>query len=125
MGHPDPTCGFAEGQFYLITQKDDYTSPGPWVDGVEARAGVDVDADGIVDQWTAWQSVVERYDHTPGYARVVTTTPAQLHLSGLPEGYGFQFEFRIDNTVVADVSPIMDRVVMDFYRREGTVMAIR
>ena len=124
-GHPDPTCGFAEGQFYLITQKSDYTSPGPWVDGVEARVGVDVDADGTVDQWTAWQSVVERYDHTPGYARVVATTPAQLNLSGLPEGYGFQFEFRIDNTVVADISPIMDRVVMQFYGSQGTVMAVR
>jgi hypothetical protein len=124
-GHPDPACGFAEGQFYLITQSDDYTSPGPWVDGVEARAGVDVDADGVIDQWTAWQSVVERYDHTPGYARVVTTTPATLDLSSLPEGYGFQFAFRIDNTVVTDISPIMDRVVMAFFGGQGTVMAIR
>ena len=48
-----------------------------------------------------------------------------LDLSGLPEGYGFPFEFRIDSTVVADVSPIMDRVVMDFHLREGTVMRIR
>ena len=39
--HPDPTTGFAEGQFYLITQQTtDFISSGPWVDGVEARAGV-------------------------------------------------------------------------------------
>ncbi|NWK55029.1 hypothetical protein HW115_05375 [Verrucomicrobiaceae bacterium N1E253] len=114
-GHPDPTVGFAEGQFYLITQQStDYISPGPWVDGVEARAGVDTDGDGTVDQWTTWQNVQESYDHTPGYARVVSTTPAQIDLSALPEGFGFQFEFRIDNTVVSGVSPIIDKVSMQF-----------
>ena len=31
-GHPDPTVGFAEGQFYLITQQStDHVSPGPWI----------------------------------------------------------------------------------------------
>ncbi len=113
-GHPDPAIGFAEGRFYLITQENDFTSPGPWVDGVEARAGVDTDGDGTNDQWTAWQSVGESYDYTPGYVRVVTATPAQVDLSGLPEGYGFSFEFRIDDTVVSGAAPIMDSVVMDF-----------
>ena len=114
-GHPDPTVGFAEGQFYLITQQStDYVSPGPWVDGVEARAGVDTDGNGTIDQWTDWQTVSESYDHKPGYARVVDVTPAQLELSGLPAGYGFQFEFRIDNTLIRNVSPIMDRVELAF-----------
>ena len=114
-GHPDNTVGFAEGQFYLISQNgDDYISPGPWVDGVEARAGVDTDGDGTIDQWTAWQTVVELYNHKSDYIRVVDVTPAQLDLSALPEGYGFQYEFRVDDTVVAGVSPIMDRVEMDF-----------
>ena len=107
--------GFAEGQFYLITQQStDYVSPGPWVDGVEARAGVDTDGDGTIDQWTDWQTVSESYDHKPGYARVVDVTPAQLDLSGLPAGYGFQFEFRVDDTAVRNVSPIMDRVELAF-----------
>ena len=53
-GHPDPTVGFAEGQFYLITQYTDFRSPGPWVDGVEARAGVDVNGVGVTDTWTGW-----------------------------------------------------------------------
>ena len=99
----------------MITQMStDYTSPGPWVDGVEARVGVDTDGDGTIDQWTPWQGIQESYDHTLGYARVVTTTPAQLDLSELPEGYGFGFEFQVDDTVVANISPIMDRVEMKF-----------
>lgn len=110
-GHPDPTVAFAEGQFYLLTQQNtDYVSPGPWVDGVTARAGVDIDANGTIDQWTAWQTVKESYDHNPEYIRVVDKTPAALNLSSLPKGYGFQFEFRVDNTVVPGVSPLMDRV---------------
>ena len=114
-GHPDPTIGFAEGRFYLITQmRTDYVSPGPWVEGVQARGGVDIDNDGIIDQWTGWQAISETYDYTPGYARVVDVAPARLDLSGLPEGYGFQFEFTIDNTVVSGVSPIMDRVEINF-----------
>lgn len=53
-------------------------------------------------------------DLTPNFIRVVTLTPAQLDLSGLPAGYVFQYEFRIDNTVVPGGSPIMDRVEMAF-----------
>ncbi|MBD3673525.1 MAG: hypothetical protein HUJ26_08355, partial [Planctomycetaceae bacterium] len=41
-GHPDPDIGFAEGRFYLVTQQQtDFVSPGPWVDGVSVRVGVD------------------------------------------------------------------------------------
>lgn len=114
-GHPDPTCGFAEGQFYLITQQStDWVSPGPWVDGVEARAGVDTDGDTVIDQWTTWQTVGESYDHKAGYVRVVEKTPAQLDLSSLAPGYNFEFEFRIDDTVVSGTSPIMDRAEFSF-----------
>ncbi len=114
-GHPDPTVGFAEGQFYLVTQQStDYVSPGPWVDGVEARVGVDTNNDGRIDQWTAWQSIQETYSLKPGYARVVETAPAQIDASNLPSGYGFKFSFRLDNSVVTTASPVMDKVVLNF-----------
>lgn len=59
-GHPDPDIGFAEGRFYLITQQQiDYVSPGPWVEKVEGRAGVDTDGDGTLDKWTDWSEVRE------------------------------------------------------------------
>lgn len=114
-GHPDPTSGFAEGQFYIITQRStDYISSGPWVDGVEARAGVDANNDGSIDQWTNWQTLTESYDHTPGYSRVTTVTPAEIDMSSLPSGYGFQFELKLDDNVVPGSTPIMDRVEMSF-----------
>ncbi|MEM6515927.1 MAG: hypothetical protein AAF688_07065 [Bacteroidota bacterium] len=119
-GHPDPTVGFAEGQFYLITQQStDYVSPGPWVDGVMARVGVDVDGDDILDEWTDWQNVSESYDHKPGYVRVVESTPALIDLNDLPEGFGFQFEISVDNSLVTNVSPLIDSVEMNF--SEGTL----
>ena len=115
-GHPDPTVAFAEGQFYLVTQQTtDYISPGPWVNGVSARVGVDTDGNGTIDQRTAWQTVQERYDHKAGYARVVDVEDARLNLASLPSGFGFQFEFRVDNSVVANVSPLMDSVTTVSY----------
>ena len=114
-GHPDPSVAFAEGQFYLVTQQTtDYVSPGPWVNGVSARVGVDTDGNGTIDQRTGWQTVQERYDHKAGYARVVDVEDARLNLASLPSGFGFQFEFRVDNSVVANVSPLMDSVTMKF-----------
>lgn len=113
-GHPDPTSGFAEGKFYLITQNADHTSPGPWVESVEARAGVDTDGDGSIDCWTEWQAVRETYDHKEGYARVVDVTPAEIDLSSLPAGKGFQFEFRVNDQTANASTPTMDYVEMSF-----------
>jgi len=115
-GHPDPTVGFAEEKFYLITQQNtDYTSTGPWVDGVSARCGVDVDGDGIIDSWTPMQEIKESYDHKSGYIRIVTVDDAKIDLSSLPSGYGFQFEFIVDNMSVPNVSPLMNSVRMRFW----------
>lgn len=114
-GHPDPDILFAEGQFYLATQADsDFVSPGPWVESVEARVGVDTDKDGSIDQWTDWQEVKERYNYTPGFAKQIGRTPAELDLSGLPAGYGFQFELRLTDTTENASKPILDSVKLEF-----------
>ena len=113
-GHPDPDIIFAEGQFYMISQTDDFVSPGPWVDGVEIRVGVDVDNDKKVDNWTDWASVKEEYSGTEGFAKQVTKTPASLDLSTLPEGFGFQYEVRLSDKTENDSKPILDKVVLSF-----------
>ena len=114
-GHPDPDVCFAEGRFYLVTQQNtDISSPGPWVDGVEVRGGVDTDNDGQVDEWTEWQTVKESYDYTPGFAKQIKKTPASLDLSGLPQGYGFQFEVRLTDTTDNKSKPMLDKVTMTF-----------
>ena len=90
-GHPDPDIGFAEGRFYLVTQTaNDYVSPGPWVEKVEARVGVDTDKDGKVNRWTKWQETKENYEYVKGFSKQVAKTPAKLDLSDLPEGFGFK-----------------------------------
>ncbi len=115
QGHPDPDVCFAEGQFYLVTQmKTDYVSPGPWVEKVEARVGVDTDNDGAVDQWTGWQEVKEHYDYIAGFAKQIARKPAGMDLSGLPSGYGFQFEVRITDTTDNPSRPILDNVAVRF-----------
>ncbi|BCX46825.1 hypothetical protein HAHE_07330 [Haloferula helveola] len=114
-GHPDPDIGFAEGRFYLITQmKKDYTSPGPWVDTVSVRVGVDTSGDGKADSWGEWSEVRETYDYVDGFAKQVDRTPAKLDLSGLPEGFGFQFEIRTKKSTDNGVLPVVDRVSIDF-----------
>jgi len=105
-GHPDPTVGFAEGEFWLITQRNaDRTSGGPWVDAIQVDIGVDTDGDDLADAWTGWQDISEEYGRIDGFAKVFSVDPAVLDLSGLPEGYGVQFRF---NT--SDIAAVMDSV---------------
>lgn len=114
-GHPDPDVGFANGQFYLVTQqKTDYISPGPWVEQVQARAGVDTDNDGQIDQWTPWQEVKETYKQRKGFAKQIDKTPAAIDLTSLPAGHGFAFEFRVTDTTDNKSKPMIDRVTLRF-----------
>lgn len=114
--HPDPTIGFAEGKFYLIVQraKQDYISPGPWVGGVSARVGVDTDGDNKIDQWTKWNEVREQYHRKDSFSRIVETIPATLDLSLLPEGFGFQIQFKTKSSAASSTKPVLDRVVLSF-----------
>ncbi len=110
-GHPDPDIGFAEGKFYLINQtRSDYVSPGPWVESVEARGGVDTTGDGKIDTWTDWQAVKESYDYIKGFSKQIKRTPAELDLSGLPAANGFGFELRLKDTTENPSKPILDQV---------------
>ena len=114
-GHPDPDIGFAEGKFYLFTQtRNDYISPGPWVEQVQARAGVDTDNDGDIDAWTDWQQVKESYDYIEGFAKQIASTPATLDVSRLPAGFGFSFQFRTKTARENQVKPVMDSVKLCF-----------
>jgi len=114
-GHPDPDIAFAEGRFYLATQqKTDYVSPGPWVETVEARVGVDVDNDGKVDEWTKWGEVKESYDYTPGFSKQIKRTPARLDLSKLPAGFGFQAELRITDATENKSKPMIESLMLSF-----------
>ncbi|NRD20700.1 hypothetical protein HNV08_11625 [Winogradskyella eckloniae] len=118
QGHPDPDIMFAENQFYLLTQTNfDYTSPGPWVETVEVRLGVDTNNDGVINQWSDWQIVKEEYDYIKGFAKQIGKVPAQLDLSGLPKGYGFQFEVKIKDTTDNESKPILDIVEVTFANR--------
>ncbi len=114
-GHPDPDVCFANGQFYLGTQqKTDYTSPGPWVEKVLARAGVDTDNDGKIDAWTDWTEVKETYAQRKGFAKQIDKTPAAIDLAGLPAGFGFAFEVKLTDTTKNKSVPAIDRVTLRF-----------
>lgn len=114
-GHPDPDVAFAEGQFYLATQqKTDYTSPGPWVESVEARVGVDTSGNGEIDQWSEWSEVKETYDYIEGFSKQIAKTPATLDVSNLPEGYAFQVELKITDTTENKSKPFIEGIELVF-----------
>ena len=114
-GHPDPDVAFAEGQFYLATQqKTDFVSPGPWVETVEARVGVDTNKDGQINEWTDWTELKERYDYIPGFSKQIARTPAEMDLSKLPSGYGFQIELRLTDSTDNKSKPIIDSLSVSF-----------
>ena len=106
---------FAEGKFYLATQQSkDFVSPGPWVDGVQVRVGVDTDNDTQIDQWTDWAKVSESYDYIEGFSKQVSRTPARLDLSKLPAGFGFQYEIKLTDTTENASKPVLDSVTLKF-----------
>ena len=115
QGHPDPDIMFAEGKFYLATQmKTDYVSPGPWVEDVEVRVGVDTDNDGKIDHWSEGQKVKEEYDYIKGFSKQIKKIPASMDLSKLPAGYGFQFEVKLTDSTENSSKPILDSITLRF-----------
>jgi len=114
-GHPDPDIGFAEGQFYLITQTEkDYVSPGPWVETVKARVGVDTTGNGRADAWSDWQEIKETYAYTEGFAKQIARQAASMNLDGLPKGHGFCLELEINDSTDNSSAPILDSLTLHF-----------
>jgi len=113
-GHPDPDIIFAENKFWLISQTDDFVSDGPWIDGIDIRVGVDIDNDKKIDQWTEWSRVKETYRGVEGFAKHVDKIPAQLDLTSLPKGYGFQYEILLSGAVGDEPKPELDKVILNF-----------
>ena len=114
-GHPDPEIIFAEGKFFLLTQlESDFVSPGPWVEKVEARIGVDTNNDGGVDHWSEWTRVTEKYEVMKGFAKQVSRIPASMDLKGLPEAYGFQFEVKVEDQTGNLSRPSIEKVELEF-----------
>ena len=94
--------------------KEDYVSPGPWVESVLARVGVDTTNNGDIDTWTGWARIKEMYDYTEGFAKQISKIPAGMNLSDLPSGYGFGFEFKTIQTTDNGVLPVIDKITMIF-----------
>lgn len=114
-GHPDPDIGFAEGRFYLLNQtSNDYVSDGPWIDGVEARVGVDLEGDGTIDRWSDWNRMHESYERIEGFSKQIKRIPASLDASALPAGKGFAFELKLQDVQGNAAKPELDRVTMTF-----------
>ena len=114
-GHPDPDIGFAEGKFYLITQTpNDYVSPGPWVEKVESRVGVDTNNNGKVDKWSQWSELKETYDYIDGFSKQIKMTPASLDLASLPAGFGFQIEVKLSDITSNSSKPLIESMELSF-----------
>ena len=49
-----------------------------------------------------------------GRVNDLAKTPAKVNLSGLPEGFGFQFEVKISDTTEDSSKLILDKVSLTF-----------
>jgi len=81
---------------------------------VDERVGVDTDNDKKIDKWSEWTKVQERYDYVKGFAKQVAREPAKMDLSKLPDGFGFQFELKIEDTTENPSVPVIDQVKIAF-----------
>jgi len=76
--------------------------------------GVDTNNNGKADKWSKWLAVKESYDYIAGFSKQIKRIPAQMDLSELPEGFGFQVEFKIDDTTENKSKPSIDRLTVSF-----------
>ena len=96
------------GTILLATQQQtDYVSPGPWVETVTTRVGVDTSNDGKIDLWTNWIEVKRLRLHQ-GILKQIKRVPAALDLSKFPDGYAFQVELKIADSTDNKSKPIIE-----------------
>ena len=81
---------------------------------MEVRVGVDTDNDKKVDQWTDWSQVKESYDYIKGFSKQIAKKPAQLDLSKLPAGFGFQVELRLTDSTENKSKQMIDSLSVSF-----------
>lgn len=72
------------------------------------------DKDEKIDQWTDWTEVKESYDYIKGFSKQISRTPADLDLSKLPAGYGFQVQLRLTDSTENKSKPIIQRMSLSF-----------
>ena len=56
----------------------------------------------------------ETYDYIPGFSKQIKKTPAELDLSKLPAGHGFQVQLRLTDSTENKSKPIIERVSLSF-----------
>lgn len=82
---------------------------------MEVSVAVDTTNDGFADTWTDWQEVKEHYESIQGFAKQVKRILASMDLSTLPEGFGFCFDLRIEDTTANASAPTLDRIELRFH----------
>ena len=84
------------------------------MESVEARVGVDTDNDSRIDTWSKWSEIRERYDYIEGFSKQVKRTPAELDVSDLPPGHGFQIELKLTDTTGNKSKPMIESLSLSF-----------
>ncbi|HCQ34183.1 MAG TPA: hypothetical protein DIV54_11850, partial [Verrucomicrobiales bacterium] len=75
---------------------------------------VDTDNDGKINTWGKWGELRERYDYIEGFSKQVKRTPAELDLSDLPAGHGFQIELKLTDTTANKSKPMIESLSLSF-----------
>ncbi len=56
----------------------------------------------------------DSYDYIPGFSKQIARTPAELELSKLPAGYGFQIQLQLTDSTENKSKPIIERLSLTF-----------
>lgn len=102
--------GDHDGEIWEVGSLDQRRKNTAKSEGMTMKDGVDATQDGKIDHWGDWQEVKESYDRTPGFAKHVQVTPAELKLDGLPAGYGFCYQLKLTDSTDNKSKPMLNKV---------------